>query len=70
MAPTNEAIANIDPDLLAALGREPVLLKQIVQYHIIPDYTVLPELAMQGSVASLEGQPITFSGSGGVSIEI
>lgn len=63
LAPTNAAIAALDADLMQALGQEPVLLKQIVQYHIIPDYSVLPELARLGTVNSLEGQPITFTGT-------
>ena len=67
LAPTNDAIASLDAATMTALTREPVLLKQIIQYHIIPEYAVLPELANIGSIASLEGQPITFSGSGGVS---
>lgn len=68
LAPTNNAINSVDADLLTAMGREPVLLKQIVQYHLIPDYNVLPELTLLGTVTSLEGQPITFSGSGAVNI--
>lgn len=63
LAPTNAAIGALDADLLQALGQQPVLLKQIVQYHIIPDYNVLPELARLGTVSSLEGQPITFTGT-------
>ena len=70
LAPTNAAITNLGPDIMTALSHEPVLLKQVVQYHIIPDFSVLPELALKGSVTTLEGQAITFTGSGAVSVVV
>lgn len=63
LAPTNAAWHNLDADLLAALTKDPSVVKQVVYYHIIPDFGVLPDLASKGEVNSLEGQPITFSGS-------
>jgi len=44
------------------------LVKQVIQYHIISDYAVLPELVTAGEVQSLEGQPIKITGPVSVSI--
>lgn len=63
LAPRNAAIRNLDPDILAALAREPALVQQVVKFHIIHDYLVLPELFKSEWVSSMEGQPIHFTGS-------
>lgn len=63
LAPTNGALHTLDADVLTAFTREASLVKQVVQYHIIPDFAVLPELSSAQEVQSLEGQPIKFSGS-------
>ncbi|XP_045204881.2 periostin-like [Mercenaria mercenaria] len=67
MAPTNHAVANIDSDIMVALTRNPVLLKQVVRYHILDKYEVIPSLISAGQVDTSEGQPIKVtSGPAGI----
>ncbi|XP_045206845.2 periostin-like [Mercenaria mercenaria] len=61
MAPTNNAVASIDPTTMVSVTRSPVLLKQIVRYHIIDKYEVIPSLISAGQVDTSEGQPITVT---------
>lgn len=68
MAPTNAAVANIDPATMVSVTRNPVLLKQIVRYHILTSYMVSPSLLSAGTVNTLEGQPMTVTSDAGVSI--
>ncbi|XP_060565289.1 periostin-like [Ruditapes philippinarum] len=61
MAPTNAAVAAIDPDTMASVIKSSVLLQQIVKYHIINKYEVIPALISAGSVETMEGQSITVT---------
>lgn len=69
LAPTNNAVANIDPAIMVAGTRNKVLLAQIVRYHILSAYKVTPALINDGKENTIEGQPITIStDAGGVLI--
>ncbi|WAQ98219.1 POSTN-like protein [Mya arenaria] len=65
MAPTNAAFSKVDVNLMGTLAHEPILKKQILQYHVIPGFNVLPQLLQQHKADTLEGQPMRFTGFGG-----
>ncbi|KAL4229924.1 hypothetical protein ACF0H5_010315 [Mactra antiquata] len=60
LAPTNAAIAQIDPNLLSTLNYNDMLMKQVLKYHIVNSYQITPSLVSDGTVLTSIGQPLTI----------
>jgi Fasciclin domain len=62
-APTNNAINDLDPALVAALSTEEGLpeLQRILRYHIVPGIVLSDEIADGDMVATLEGSMLTIA---------
>lgn len=63
IAPTDDAFAKIDPATIEVLKTDAPLLTKILTYHVIPGR--LSPSQVVGSHTSVEGQPVTVTGSGG-----
>ena len=64
-APTNDAFAAIDPDVLAAVLADKDLLTSVLTYHVIGGESLNAEgLGGAGSSATVEGGEITFGADG------
>ncbi|KAL4229925.1 hypothetical protein ACF0H5_010316 [Mactra antiquata] len=58
LAPSNSAVASVDANFMSTLGRNSLLLKQVLRYHIVDAYEVIPSLTSQGTVMTSLGQPL------------
>lgn len=67
LAPTNAAVASIDANTMATLAHNNQLTKQIVQYHIINSYNIVPSMLSAGSLLTSLGQPVNAAKSPSVS---
>jgi uncharacterized surface protein with fasciclin (FAS1) repeats len=66
-APTNAAFARLPKSTLAAVGKDPALLKKVLTYHVVQGKTPAAKVvALDGkSVKTLEGQKVAVSLRGG-----
>jgi len=61
LAPINSAFDKVDPATLeAALGDPSGLLTTVLTYHVIPEQLLAAELVERGSVATVQGEEVTF----------
>lgn len=67
-APTDEAFAKIDPATLQSLLANPEALKQILLYHVVPGEYPAARVLTSTSLATVSGQSLTISTSGGVKV--
>ena len=68
LAPINSALAMVDPDLMVQLGRNTLLLKTVIQYHILSGFTLIPELKPGMDEVTLNGQSIAITSVNNVSV--
>jgi transforming growth factor-beta-induced protein len=70
-APTNEAFAAVDPDLLACLllPANKDALTQVLTYHVVAGYDLASDITDGLKVPTLEKQDLTFNIAKGVVIE-
>ncbi len=66
-APTNSAFARLPKSTLAAVGKDPVLLKKVLTYHVVKGKAPAAKVVtLNGkSVKTLEGQSVAVSVRGG-----
>jgi transforming growth factor-beta-induced protein len=63
-APTNDAFAAVDPDLLAAaLGDPDGLLLDILNYHVVPGIVPASEVVAATSLTTAQGSDISVAGA-------
>jgi uncharacterized surface protein with fasciclin (FAS1) repeats len=67
-APTDEAFAKIDPATLQSLLNDPAALKQILLYHVVAGEYPAARVVNSSPLATLNGQSLTISTTGGVKI--
>jgi uncharacterized surface protein with fasciclin (FAS1) repeats len=67
-APTDDAFAKIDPATLQSLLANPEALKQILLYHVVPGEYPAARVLTSTSLATVNGQSLTISASGGVKV--
>jgi uncharacterized surface protein with fasciclin (FAS1) repeats len=62
-APTNAAFAKLPKSTLAAVGKDPALLKKVLTYHVVKGKAPASAVVtLNGkSVKTLEGQPVRIS---------
>jgi transforming growth factor-beta-induced protein len=68
-APTDDAFAKLDPAVLAALGADPELLKQVLLYHVVPGTLTADKVVAATSLTSAEGQDLSITTDGGPMID-
>jgi transforming growth factor-beta-induced protein len=59
VAPTDAAFAKMNPDTLDRISKSPEVLKQLLQYHIVPARITTKDVAA-GSVTTTEGTAIAL----------
>ncbi len=66
IAPTNFAFDGVDQETLDALGKDPELLKQVLNYHVIAGKMGMEELVSAGIATTEEGSDLSFAQTDGV----
>ncbi len=66
-APTNAAFAKLPKSTLAAVGKDPALLKKVLTYHVVKGKAPAAKVVMLDgkSVKTLEGQAVKVAVRGG-----
>lgn len=62
-APNNDAFKAVPAKTLAELSNDPVRLKAVLTFHVVPARTLAAEVK-NGSVKSLQGSPLLLSRAG------
>jgi LPXTG-motif cell wall-anchored protein len=60
-APTNDAFAQLSPETLAALDKDPTKLAELLKYHVVNGAIKVDDAAKMNGVTTLEGKPITIT---------
>jgi len=60
IAPSDAAFAKMDPDTLDRISKAPEVLKQILQYHVVPERITTTDVK-NGAVTTLEGSTLALA---------
>ena len=60
IAPSDAAFAKMNPDTLDRISKAPEVLKQIVQYHVVPERITTTDVK-NGAVTTLEGSTLALA---------
>ncbi len=63
-APTNDAFKAVPADKLDKLSKDPVLLKSVLTYHVIPGSLKSADITANTSVTTLNGTKLAISKAG------
>ena len=65
LAPTDFAFNKLGLSVLTSLSNNPAQLKKVLEYHVIPEFVLTPQINGNVSKTTVEGQDVTILGAQG-----